>query len=546
MTGLLAADPVAGKELRSVSRRWQTYVGRCLFVGITAYLLYEYWKQFWRLKSGVQTYVSVSQIAELGRAIFVRCEGVSIVLTLLAAVMAASDMLAREIRQGTLGLLLLTDLSPRQVVLGKFKGAMMIALALYLCSVPVLAIAVYMGGVGPADLARSAAFTLGLAAVGAAVSLCYSARLKSGGAAVAVSLPLLMVYLLVFGAADLLGDFFYRNWSASTALLHKGGVGTTVLALFLCGYYLALTLRHVRERTGIAPGPAELAREQRTLKIDELREQNPSKPRRILRTWRAVWEESPLLWKEFTLRPALRLREDWRTRCSVILFALFFASFIFTRFGEGAFFNLWGAFFTVAALAGGSLLFAPEKEGRQWLLLLSTPVTAVQIVRAKLLCGLIFPEAMGLIVLYGMALLSWIGIQSLAGLAVVAAASTLFLLFCYALAATASLRSSTARSAFLFSAGVVAFLVTAPPLLGAAIRPLHLMQGHAWNELWNWFEALDPVTVLSSFEIERHHPLEIPPRAVEMALRFFTLYLPVTLLLPAEMVWRFRRIATQA
>ena len=29
------ADPVTGKELRSVSRRWQTYVGRVVFVAAT-------------------------------------------------------------------------------------------------------------------------------------------------------------------------------------------------------------------------------------------------------------------------------------------------------------------------------------------------------------------------------------------------------------------------------------------------------------------------------------------------------------------------------
>lgn len=73
-------DPVALKELRSVSRRWQTYVGRCLFVGITAALLYEYCKDAWRGELGVPATMSVSQVAQLGRAIFIRCEGVSIAI----------------------------------------------------------------------------------------------------------------------------------------------------------------------------------------------------------------------------------------------------------------------------------------------------------------------------------------------------------------------------------------------------------------------------------------------------------------------------------
>ena len=88
-------DPVAAKELRGFSRRWQTYVGRCVFVAITAYLLYEYWKDAWRPAPGRTGAVSVSQYAELSREIFVRCEWVSLALTVIAAVIAGSDMIAR-------------------------------------------------------------------------------------------------------------------------------------------------------------------------------------------------------------------------------------------------------------------------------------------------------------------------------------------------------------------------------------------------------------------------------------------------------------------
>jgi len=179
-------------------------------------------------------------------------------------------------------------------------------------------------------------------------------------------------------------------------------------------------------------------------------------------------------------------------------------------------------------------------------MLLSTPITAIQVVRAKLLCGLIFPEAAGLIFLYGLALTAWLATQTIYTFLAVAMISTLFLLFAYSLAATASLRSPTARAAFLFSAGVVGFLLTVPPLLAAAARPLRWMPGAGWNELWCWIEALDPLTVLDAFEIGRVRHRDIPPLAIERMIRFVVLYLPVTLLLPVEMVLRFRRIAIRA
>jgi ABC-type transport system involved in multi-copper enzyme maturation permease subunit len=540
-------DPVATKELRGISRRWQTYIGRCVFVAITAYLLYEYWKGVWKGDPAQRGPLTVSQYALIAREIFLRTEWVSLALTVLAAVIAGSDMIAREARHGTLPILLLSSLTPARVVVGKWKSLMMMALSLYLCGVPVQAIAVYLGGVDWLDLLRSAAWTLGVAAVAGAVSIYFSARLKSGGAAVAATLPLLLVLLVAFAAVDHLGDRLLEAWFRPAALAHRGGAATTGLAILLCILYLRLATERVRMRVGALQGALDIAREQRALKLQDVRDRRPPRSRRLLTTWRAVWDSNPLLWKEFTLRPALRLREDWRTRGYIILFTFFLSSLVASGFVEGnGFFTLWGGFFATVALAGGSLLFAPEKEGRQWLVLLSTPVTATQVVRAKLLCGLIFPEALGLLFLYGLALVAWLATQTIYTFLSVASVATLFLLFGYSLAATASLRSRTARGAFLFAAGVVGFLLTVPPLLAASARPLRWVPGAGWNELWSWIEALDPLLVIDAFEIGQVRHRDIPPLAAERMIRFFVLYLPVTLLLPVEMVLRFRRIAIRA
>jgi hypothetical protein len=411
--------------------------------------------------------------------------------------------------------------------------------------VPVEAIAVYLGGVGPDELVRSAAFTLGLASVAGAVAIYFSARMKSGGPAVSATVPLMLVVLLGFALVDKIGNLIHDGW-LKPALLHQGGVATTLLAFGLCFVFLKKAVRQVAWKVGASQEAVDVARERRALKLEDVRDQRASKPRRILTTWRAVWDSNPLLWKEFTLRPALRVREDWRTKGYIVLFTFFLVSWVGFGFAHsGGFFVLWGSFFTIVALAGGSLLFAPEKEGRQWLMLLSTPVTPAQVVRAKLLCGLIFPEAVGLIFLYFLSLMTWLGAQTIYTFLSVGAIATVFLLFAYSLAATASLRSPTARGAFLFSAGVVGFLLTVPPLLSAAIRPLRWAPGAGWNELWSWFEALDPLAVIDAFDVAAAHH-DIPPRAIERTIRFFTLYLPITMMLPVEMVLRFRRIAIRA
>jgi ABC-type transport system involved in multi-copper enzyme maturation permease subunit len=548
LKALFGRDPVALKELRGVSRRWQTYIGRCLYVGITAALLYQYWKEKWLAEVDQEPLVSVSQYAAFGRAIFIRCEGVSLALTVLAATIAGSEMLAREIRAGTLGLLLLTPMSPHRVVFGKWKGAAMIALALFSCSIPVLAISVYLGGVGPADLVRSAVFTMGLASVAAATGLYFSARLASAGAAVAATLP---AVLGAFGGLWLLDRIaaltLAAAWGGQASLVHQGGLATAAASVLATVLMLNAAVLQVRIRTGLIPGREVHARELRTLALDELREQRGIRPTRVLLRWRSVWEGNPLLWKEFTLRPALRIREDWRARSYVLLYFLFLLSWVVSRFRNGAgFFGLWGAFFTLVAIAGGCLLFAPEKEGRQWLLLLSTPVTASEIVTAKLLGGLIFPEALGMIILYVLSIAAWIGNQHLEVIAGLMAASSLFLAFCYALSAAASLRVKTARTAFLFTGGVVAALVTLPSLLFEAFGPRADSPPSAWTELWVWVLALDPVAVFDRFNVASRYRLDAAAVAFDGLFRFFILYLPLTLLLPVEMILRFRKTALRA
>ena len=130
---MILHDPVVAKELRGISRRWQTYLGRCVFVAVTAYLL----TSIGRASGGdARGTVTVSQYAQIARDIFLRTEWVSLALTVVASVIAGSDMIAREARNGTLGILFLSSLTPARVVVGKWKGVMMIALSLYLAATP--------------------------------------------------------------------------------------------------------------------------------------------------------------------------------------------------------------------------------------------------------------------------------------------------------------------------------------------------------------------------------------------------------------------------
>ena len=71
---------------------------------------------------------------------------------LLSGVWFTADCLSEEKREGTLGLLFLTDLKGYDVVLGKLVATSLNGLYAVLAAVPILALPLLMGGVAPGEV----------------------------------------------------------------------------------------------------------------------------------------------------------------------------------------------------------------------------------------------------------------------------------------------------------------------------------------------------------------------------------------------------------
>ena len=82
-----------------------------------------------------------------GRKVFETMSWLAFTYCLFAGVLRSCDTLAEEKREGTLGLLLLTDLRPGSVLLGKFLSASASTFFGLLAIVPMLAIPLMLGGV---------------------------------------------------------------------------------------------------------------------------------------------------------------------------------------------------------------------------------------------------------------------------------------------------------------------------------------------------------------------------------------------------------------
>jgi ABC-type transport system involved in multi-copper enzyme maturation permease subunit len=110
-----------------------------------------------------------------------------------------ADCISREKREGTLGLLFLTPLNARGIVLGKGIVQALRAFTLWLAVLPVLTIPLLLGGVGRTDVFRAIAGEFCATMLCLAAGLLASSLVKSRGAAFVLALLCAVGFIFVLG-----------------------------------------------------------------------------------------------------------------------------------------------------------------------------------------------------------------------------------------------------------------------------------------------------------------------------------------------------------
>jgi ABC-type transport system involved in multi-copper enzyme maturation permease subunit len=454
----LFLDPLAIKELSGSARRWQTYAGRGFYVAGFILILSNFSDRF--TQRGV--WMSQSGYAQLGRDLFREFFGLQMFLATLAAVSAASDLITKELRAGTLSILTCSPLSPGRIAFGKWKAAFAQSGMLILCGAPVFAFCVYLGGATAWDLTYSLALSFASAALGAATALYFSTRFRSGVTALLVSCGVLTVYALFpalyMDRADdslvMLTTLTHLVRAADGAMRPRSTVFVFgwIIAVLVTGLIVLLLLRRTATRIAalalITPGPSLLHRIFTAL--DRFYEKiSPERIRgiRLLPSRDGVWESRAVIWKELQTRASGRVRNN--VRIALVLLLALAASFwvsleymILPVLGTTGI--LW-----LLSLSNGASLFVTEKEERKWDILLATPLTSAEILGAKLLAGVV-PVLPTVITI----LLFWTAIYFTHHLQtedfVVAFGSVLFpAALAYTIGAICSLKAHSLRGAFL-------------------------------------------------------------------------------------------------
>ena len=144
--------PIVERELRVASRRKATYWMRFLL----AAGVFAIWFLLLLMAPGA------ARVAR-GQLLFAALSGLMLAFCFLAGAFLTADSVSQERREGTLGLLFLTDLKGYEVALGKLLATSLHAFYGLLAVLPLLAYSLLIGGVTPGEFWRmSLALTLTL------------------------------------------------------------------------------------------------------------------------------------------------------------------------------------------------------------------------------------------------------------------------------------------------------------------------------------------------------------------------------------------------
>lgn len=233
--------PIAERELRVAARRPSTYWFRFAFA--LGLLLVATW---------IFGVASRESQRGAGMGIFYMLAGALTVYALTAGVRSTADCLSEEKREGTLGLLFLTDLRGYDVVAGKLLANSLTVFYALLAVLPILALPLLMGGITGAEVGRLALVLVNTLFFSLSAGMCASALCKNSRAATFATLGLILLVtaggpalgLLEFKLRHYLGNYPVAFLLPSPVFSFFSGVDHFYNSGFGKGFYWSVGIVH--------------------------------------------------------------------------------------------------------------------------------------------------------------------------------------------------------------------------------------------------------------------------------------------------------------
>jgi len=164
--------PVFIYEWVTAARRWQMYALRALFVAVLLLAVTLVWAK--NVDPSTQFGPNRKAYEKMGEALFYAFVGTQLAVILLAAPAATAGTVCLDKARGNLLHLLVTDLTSREIIVGKLCARLIPTLGLLLSSVPVLMACSWFGGLDLNALLGAYAVTAGIAIFGCSLTLLLS------------------------------------------------------------------------------------------------------------------------------------------------------------------------------------------------------------------------------------------------------------------------------------------------------------------------------------------------------------------------------------
>lgn len=210
--------PIAERELRVAARRRSTHWLR--FSVPAGLLILAAWVFLANRRDSQR---------EIGMIIFYMLTGGLTLYSLTAGLRSTADSLAEEKRDGTLGLLFLTDLRGYDVVIGKLLANSLSVFYGVLAVLPILALPLLMGGVAVAEFGRLALVLVNTLFFSLCAGMLASAMCQQARVATAVTLSIILLITAGMPALGLL-EWKLRHWQGG--YLYAFAISSPVFSYF--------------------------------------------------------------------------------------------------------------------------------------------------------------------------------------------------------------------------------------------------------------------------------------------------------------------------
>jgi ABC-type transport system involved in multi-copper enzyme maturation permease subunit len=483
----LFAGPVIARSVVTAARRARLYYARTAYVAVLLVLT----STAWQLLTGTQVIRNLGDLARFGSLVFQIVAPLELVLGVFLAATSAALTVAQEKDRRTLALLLLTNLSNAELVLGELLAGLLNVVLLLVAAIPFFMLLALLGGISFDQIGRTLLVTFASAlAVGSLGSTVAFWREKTFQTLAITALVLIfwtvgweIVAREGLGAtwAGVPGEIWAAGFSPWHAVLHAArplvagepGLGWLRTPVGLYGLWAAiatvalnaLAIARVRAWSTSGDDRPRLPRGETDASASTLATPSPrATTTGVAGGSRAVWD-NPVLWRE--VRTWAYGRRVVAIRLAYVLLVVLAAVYMHSWGGEESILSRADAALRLVPLYVLSLLLVnaqavtcitSERDARAIDLLLVTDLTPREFVFGKLAGVLYNAKEMVVLPMALAGFLAWQGALGLENLGYVLAGWMVMVLFSAVLGIHAGLAYGRSRTAIAVSLGTLFFL----------------------------------------------------------------------------------------